>query len=397
MPALFKEIGVIPWTYNGTVWVRREFTVPQNLVGKRFVLHLGRIYDWDTVWINGRQIGATEDRSWYGIYRSYWVYDETLLRAGSNTIAMRILNRGNSCGVAPPWDGDMRLDFFGAARLPLGGEWRLSPGIELSKAASPLPIGNRGDDQPATLYNTLVAPLTPMTIKGAIWYQGEGNSGRSEEYHALLPALIGDWRSVFAQGDFPFLIVQLPNWANHPKRPETSPWAEIREAQSHAARTLPNCGLTVTIDIGDSKAIHPTNKQPVGHRLALAAKAIAYGQQTEWSGPWYKGMTVEDRSIRLTFDHLGGGLVASDGAPLTGFAIAGDDQVFTWAEARIDGDTVVVSSPLVPKPVAVRYAWATNPACNLANKAGLPGVPFSTCERSCVNRASIDIPIKGNK
>ena len=144
------------------------------------------------------------------------------------------------------------------------------------------------------------------------------------------------------------------------------------------AKALPACGLTVTIDVGEAGNIHPVDKQSVGYRLALAAKAIAYGQQVEWSGPWYKTMTVEGSSIRLAFDHLGGGLILSKGAALTGFAIAGEDHAFVWAEAHIEGDTVVVSSPQVAMPVAVRYAWGDDPACNLANKAGLPAVPFRT-------------------
>jgi len=227
------------------------------------------------------------------------------------------------------------------------------------------------------LYNGMIAPLLPFAIKGAIWYQGESNAGRACQYRELLPTMINDWRKHFGVGEFPFYIVQLAAFNAREPQPRENDWAELREAQALTARNLGNCGLAVAIDIGDGKDIHPKNKRDVGVRLALNALARNYGQKVECSGPWYRSMKVKDGAIRLSFDHARSGLVARSVA-LKGFAIAGEDKKFVWADARIDGKTVVVASPQIPKPVAVRYAWDTNPDCNLYNGAGLPAVPFRT-------------------
>jgi sialate O-acetylesterase len=227
------------------------------------------------------------------------------------------------------------------------------------------------------LYNGMIAPLVPFAIKGAIWYQGESNADRAGQYRRLLSAMIGDWRSRFGVGDFPFYIVQLAAWQATNAQPRENTWAELREAQAMTAQNVPNCGLALAIDIGDAGDIHPKNKQEVGRRLALSALAQTYGQKIEYSGPWYRSMKVSDGKIRLSFDHAKSGLVAK-GGKLTGFAIAGEDHKFVWADAVIDGKTVIVSSPGVAKPVAVRYAWDINPVCNLYNQAGLPAVPFRT-------------------
>jgi sialate O-acetylesterase len=227
------------------------------------------------------------------------------------------------------------------------------------------------------LYNGMIAPLLPFAIKGAIWYQGESNAGRAEQYRRLLPVMIGDWRKRFGVGDFPFYIVQLAAFQATQPQPRENDWAELREAQALTAKTFPNCGLAVAIDIGEANDIHPKNKAEVGRRLALCALAKTYGKKVEHSGPWYKSMKITGHNIRLAFDHVGSGLVAKDGE-LKGFAIAGDDHKFVWANAVIEGKEVVVSSPQVPSPVAVRYAWDINPVCNLYNHAGLPAVSFRT-------------------
>lgn len=245
----------------------------------------------------------------------------------------------------------------------------------------PTPPFNLGADwaefwRPAGLYNAMIAPFTRFPIKGAIWYQGESNVGRAKEYSVLFPAMIEDWRKHWGIGDFPFLFVQLANFMQRHPEPTESAWAELREAQL-AALKLPKTGVAVAIDIGDANDIHPKNKQDVGKRLALAALAIAYGKKVVYSGPMFEKMQIEGDKIRIFFKHTGSGLVCK-GDKLTGFAIAGEDKRFHWAEARIEGNTVVVWSPQVPHPVAVRYAWADNPDCNLYNKEGLPAVPFRT-------------------
>ncbi len=228
-----------------------------------------------------------------------------------------------------------------------------------------------------TLYNAMIAPLAPYAIEGVIWYQGESNAGRSYQYRTLLPAMIKNWRDTFGQGEFPFLIVQIAPYEAIVREPSDSIWAEIRDSQLFVAQQVPKTALIVTTDVGDERDIHPRRKEPVGARLALAARALAYGENLEFSGPLYDSMSVADGKVRLRFKHLGGGLVAKDG-PLTGFTIAGDDKKFYSADAVIDGDTVVVSSDKVPAPVAVRYGWAAYPVVNLWNKAGLPASPFRT-------------------
>lgn len=245
------------------------------------------------------------------------------------------------------------------------------------------PVGPNHPHRPASLYNAMIAPLIPYAVKGAIWYQGESNAGRAYQYRKLFPAMIHNWRRSWGQGDFPFLFVQLANFMNTQPQPVESAWAELREAQLMVL-ALPKTGMAVTIDIGEAKNIHPKNKQDVGHRLGLTALATGYGHDVVYSGPIYESMTVEDDKIRLRFKHINGGLVTRGGEHLEGLAIAGPDQKFVWAEAKIDGNTVVVWSNQVPQPVAVRYAWADNPVCNLYNKSGLPASPFRTDDWSGV-------------
>jgi sialate O-acetylesterase len=230
---------------------------------------------------------------------------------------------------------------------------------------------------PSSLYNAMISPLIPYGIKGAIWYQGESNADRAYQYRKLFPAMITNWRKAWGQVNFPFLFVQLANFMDAKPEPAESAWAELREAQSMTL-SLSNTGMAVAIDIGDAKDIHPKNKQDVGHRLALNALAIAHGRNAEFSGPVYQSMTTVGNQIQLKFRHIGGGLVAKNNEPLKGFAIAGEDHKFVWADAKIDGETVVVWSDKVSQPMAVRYAWADNPVCNLYNKADLPASPFRT-------------------
>ncbi len=228
-------------------------------------------------------------------------------------------------------------------------------------------------NRPANLYNAMIAPLVPYAIRGAIWYQGESNASRAYQYRTLFPLLIDDWRRAWGQGDFPFLFVQLANFRNGWTDPRS--WAELREAQLMAL-SLPSTGMAVAIDIGETYDIHPKNKQEVGRRLALAAQAIAYGQDVVYSGPIYDSIIIEGEKIRLRFKHLDGGLVAK-GEPLKGFVTAGENRRFVWADARIEGDTVLVRSDAIEYPVAVRYAWWDDPqGCNLYNQAGLPASPF---------------------
>jgi sialate O-acetylesterase len=230
---------------------------------------------------------------------------------------------------------------------------------------------------PANCYNGMLLPLMPYAIRGAIWYQGETNAGRAYQYRHLFPLMIANWRADWGQGDFPFYFVQLANFMAVKDQPGDSAWAELREAQTMTLRT-PNTGMAVITDIGDANDIHPKNKQDVGRRLALWALAKTYGKDIVHSGPLYRSMEKKGNQITLCFDHVGSGLAAKDGRALKGFAVAGPDKKFVWAEARVVGDKVVVSSPNVADPVAVRYAWADNPVCNLYNREGLPASSFRT-------------------
>jgi sialate O-acetylesterase len=223
----------------------------------------------------------------------------------------------------------------------------------------------------------MIAPLMPYAFRGAIWYQGEGNALRAHDYQQLLPALIRGWRLASNHPDMAFLIVQLPNHGANPKEPGESAWAELREAQLLTAKSVPNTGLAVTIDVGDPNDLHPHRKAEVGERLATYALGTTYQQPVVPSGPLFQSSKVQGDSIRLSFKFVGGGL-QSRGGELRGFAIAGADRKFHWATAKIEGDAVVVSSSDVKTPVAVRYAWGDSPDCNLYNSEGLPASPFRT-------------------
>lgn len=233
------------------------------------------------------------------------------------------------------------------------------------------------------LYNGMVAPICPFSIKGVIWYQGESNTSRAFQYQTLFPAFIRSWRNSWNQGDFPFYYVQLPNFMKVSKEPTSSAWAELREAQHKALAILPNTGEVVSIDVGDEKSLFPQNKEIIGSRLALLALAKTYQCNIPCSGPVFQTKEIVDGSIILSFDNAENGLIIQknkycDNSVLKGFEIAGEDQKFYWAKAEIQKDKVVVSSSNVPSPVAVRYAWANNPVCNLGNKEGFPASPFRT-------------------
>jgi sialate O-acetylesterase len=239
--------------------------------------------------------------------------------------------------------------------------------------------------KPTELYNGMIAPLVPYAMRGAIWYQGESNAGRAQQYRTLFPDMIRNWRRDWGQGDFAFIEVQLAPWDKGKKRsleqitasPGDSDWAELREAQTLATKALPKVEMAVITDVGDKDDIHPTKKEPVGSRLGLAARRIAYNESIVYSGPRYKGMKVDGDKVWISFQSVGAGLEAR-GGELKGFAVAGPDQRFVWAKAQIQGDQVVVSSPEVSNPVAVRYGWADYPVVNLWNKNGLPASPFRT-------------------
>ena len=371
LPAKLKETRAVPTNFTGTVWLRRDFDLSAESAAKGGMLNLIRVKDMNSAWINGRNIGDSESINWFRKHR----VPAGLLKAGRNTVAVRLVCLEGECGLTGRAE-ELAMTPEGLPPVPLAGTWRLRLGTAFA-GAQPMPA--RFDRAPGvtSLYNGMIAPLLPLTLTGTLWYQGESNTDAAWLYRTLLPTMIRDWRGRFAQGETPFLIVQLPNHMGRGTRPETSAWAEMREAQALTARTSPGCGLAVTIDIGEAENVHPLNKQEVGRRLALLAESQVYHRPVACAGPRLRAQTVESNAIRLSFDDAEG-LTAADGKTLTGFTIAGSDRRFKWATARIEGTTVVVSSPEVTAPVAVRYAWANNPACNLTNASGLPAAPFRT-------------------
>ena len=381
VPKAWEESG-FP-AFDGLAWFRRMLDVPKDWLGDDLKLQLGQINDFDIVWFNGTLIGATQTS---GIRR--YVVPRELLKAGPNLLTVAILNRqgpGGFTGV-PPHMAATSANVKFAQVLKLAGGWQGRQSTKLTdiKRAVPEPPV-RNYKTITSMFNGMIAPLVPFGIKGALWYQGEANGPRWKQYRTLLPTLIGDWRERFGVGDFPFLVVSLANYNPLQKNPVEPGWAEIRESQWRTARTVPNVGLAMTIDIGDGGDIHPRNKQEVGRRLGLVARRMAYGEKSlVHSGPEFTKAEIDPANksrIRLHFKHVGGGLTVKAGDPkLTGFVVAGEDKKFAWADAVIEGETIVVSSPEVPEPKYVRYGWAWNPLVNLYNKEGLPAITFRNDE-----------------
>ena len=272
---------------------------------------------------------------------------------------------------------DLRLALGDGTKVPLAGEWRGRVSVD-ARPPHPLPLDVENyATVPTVLYQGMIAPLAPLALTGAIWYQGEANQTRGYQYRTLLPALIGDWRRLFGQGDFPFYVVSLPAFMQRSDEPRSDGWTEVREAQALTVRQVRNTGLAVTVDTGEADNIHPKDKKEVGERLALCALAQHYGQATPWQGPTFVSVERLPGALRLHFAHTDGGLVAK-GDRLGEFSIAGKDRRWHWAEAKIEGSTIVVSSSAVREPEVARYAWQANPIATLHNGAGLPAVPFRT-------------------
>jgi sialate O-acetylesterase len=384
LPQVWQKAG---HNYSGVFWFRKEVMLPEEWAGKDLTLRIGPCDKCDITYFNNTRVGGLTMDERADAWETPRVYTipGSLVRAGRNVIAVRVFSymyvggihgEASQFSIAP-------AHASGRAPIALAGDWSYQVEqnfglVQLPPMPPPPPMAGNGNT-PTSLFNAMIAPLIPYGIRGAIWYQGESNADRGEEYRTLFPAMIADWRKRWGLGDFPFYFVQLANYdrASDGPEPGECPWAELREAQLMTL-ALPNTGMAVAIDIGDPVDIHPINKQDVGLRLALNALAKDYGQKDRvYSGPLYRGMKAEGGAIRLHFDHVDGGLVAK-GGPLKAFAIAGADRKFVWAEAAIEGDTVVVRSPRVSAPRAVRYGWANDPDCHLYNAAGLPASPFRT-------------------
>lgn len=377
--------------YSGVFWFRREVQIPVAWEGRDLTLSLGPTDKSDVTYFNGVQVGSITMEQRPDAWSTPRVYTvpANLVKAGRAVIAVRVFSNIFAGGVFG-LPSQMRLTPFGGGNVDLvslAGAWayKIEENFGLVPAPPAPPRGQGNPNSPHMLFDNMIQPLLPYAIRGAIWYQGESNADQARQYRTLFPLMIRSWRDAWSQGasaksperNFPFLFVQLANFQHPPKVPGECAWAELREAQTMAL-ALPNTGMAVAMDIGEANDIHPGNKQDVGYRLSLPALAGVYGfKGLVTSGPIYKAMTREKGRIRLEFDHVAGGLVARSGV-LKGFAIAGKDKKFVWADAVIEGACVVVSSPHVPKPVAVRYGWADNLACTLYNASDLPASPFRT-------------------
>jgi sialate O-acetylesterase len=371
IPGFWEDQGLKQ--LDGVVWYRKSIDLPQNLAGKAAKLYMGRIVDADEMYVNGQKVGNI---TYQYPPRRYQVPAD-LLKAGRNTLVIRVTNSSGKGGFVPDKPYFMTT---GSDTIDLKGTWQYKVGAVFT------PAGNAGgprlvhQNQPTALYNAMIAPVLPLKIKGFLWYQGESNSDNPEPYNALLPALINDWRTQWRDARLPFFVAQLPNFQDIDFLPAESNWALLREAQNKAL-TLPNTAVAVTIDLGEWNDIHPLNKKEIGRRLALAARNMAYGEKDViHSGPTLKAQHIENGKVTLAFDHVGDGIVASDGEPLRWFAIAGEDRKFFWADAEIVGrDGITLRSSQVPSPRYVRYAWQDNPVgVNFYNSAGLPASPFRT-------------------
>lgn len=369
--ALPGRLETIYPKFDGHVLVRRSIDIPASWEGKQITLNMIGVDDNDVTYFNGLKIGETKG---FHIPRQYFIPTEAV-KSGKATVAIRIMDNSGDGGVNGQ-DPTFYLEGPEGDKVSLAGTWKSTKAADYS-TLPPKPKNMYSDPGWSTvLYNAMINPLIPYAIKGAIWYQGCSNEDRAYQYRDLMKIMIHDWRERWGY-DFPFYITQLANYRIRQTMPENSAWAEIREAQDMADRTVPNTGMAVTIDIGDAYDIHPKNKQEVGRRLALQAMNKTYNMPVECSGPVYERYEVDGNVIRLHFSSTAKGLVAK-GGKLEGFAIAGADRVFHWGEAKIVGNCIEVSCDEVPRPLAVRYAWADNPLGNLYNTTGLPASPFRT-------------------
>ncbi|MCC7014051.1 MAG: DUF1080 domain-containing protein [Planctomycetes bacterium] len=373
LPASFAgELG----SFDGFVYFRTELDLPAEWAGKGATLELGPIDDRDDAWFDGEHVGEEHDDGQWGTPRRY-VIPAAKVQAGKRAIAVRVLDTGGTGGINGDAQGFvLRSDDPALAPLSLAGTWRYHMGARTSELPA---IGSStgpqiGPNTSSALYNGMIAPLLPLTFKGVIWYQGEANVGAAELYQRLFPAMIGDWRARFSNGEFPFYFVQIAPFTYRGSPPAAA--AELRDAQRKTLDVVAHSGMAITMDIGNARDIHPGNKQEVGRRLALWALETAYGRNLlAHCGPLFESLTVAGSVARVSFRHAEGGLMFRDGPP-TGWLVAGADHVFHEANAVIENDVVLVSSDAVKAPLAVRYGWknAANP--NLCNAAGLPASSF---------------------
>ena len=368
MPGTWRENGL---NVRGTVWMRKDFEIPESMEGRQAKLSMGTLVHNDAVFVNGVYVGSTG----YEYPPRRYQIPAGVLRKGKNTIAVRL--------NAPAGNGEFIKDkpykiIGDAAEIDLTGSWKYKVGLDMDDVTLYAERLKNRNNAGSGLYNGMIYPIRNYQVRGTIWYQGESNAGNTSRYAELVSSLITNWRELWNMPEMPFLLMQLPNFMQKHDKPTDSGWARIREAQLQAFKTIPNTALAVTYDVGEWNDIHPLNKKDMAKRLFLGARKVVYGEKLVYAGPVYKDMKVEGNKIIITFTETGRGLMAKGGI-LKHFAIAGEDRQFVWADAVIRGNKVIVSSKDVKQPVAVRYAWSDNPdEANLCNKEGLLASPFRT-------------------
>lgn len=355
--------------FDGVVWFRRTVDIPSEWSGKTLTLRMGMIDDEDVTYFNGMEVARGAG---FMTPRTYTIPAE-YVKGGKAVLAVRVSDFGGEGGIhGKPEEFYLEAD---GRQISLAGDWHYRVGLSL-EGFPPAPVSpTQSSGYPSVLFNAMVSPLVDFPVKGVIWYQGEANVGRAAQYGDLFPALIADWRKQWKQ-DFPFYFVQLANYLESKEVQSDSEWAALREAQAKALN-LVNTGMAVTIDIGLANDIHPKNKQEVGHRLALLALSGTYGRKQSATAPAFSNYSIKGNRVEIGFDHAQEGFDIK-GEALKGFTVAGPDHVFYPATAVVVDGKIVVSSPMVNMPLAVRYGWADNPDCNLYGKNGLPVAPFRT-------------------
>jgi len=352
------------------IWFRRTVELPPAAIASPVVIALGQVEKMDTVFVNGHWVGAS---SWVENPRHYTIPAD-VLKPGKNVIAIRVFKLKSKQAFLDTPD-HLKLEFADGHTLPLNEGWKAEVSVD-ARAPHELPLGYENYPiMPSVLYRGMIEPIAPLALRGALWYQGEANWTQPKLYAPLLTKLIADWRAEFQAPDLPFYIVSLPAFM---KRHDPAPdgWSGVRAAQIWVGEHEKNSGVAIIVDTGDAENIHPTDKLPVGERLALVALAGTYHRDVPSEGPTFDHFDVVKNALRVHFTHATG--LTAKGGKAEEFAIAGADHHWHWADAKIEGDTVVLTANDVPAPIAASYAWQANPHATMYNDAGLPMVPFST-------------------
>ena len=383
LPVLWEAAGL--GNFDGAVWFRKKIELPQTFVNNDLVLELGPIDDMDITFVNGVEVGGFENEGFWNTNRIYNIPKE-LIKNNIVTIAVRVIDNQGGGGIYGKKEQILIRTKDGTESVSIAGVWKYLPVAEFENMKF-FVFGAEGEKYkqrpkltvefsshtPSTLYNGMIAPLIPYNIKGAIWYQGESNVGRAEEYKELFPAMIKNWREDWGLGDFPFYYVQIAPW-NYGKESHSE---LLREAQMMSL-SVPNTGMAVTLDIGNPEDIHPAKKFEVGNRLALWALAKNYGKDIPFSGPMYASFQIENEKIILSFKYAESGLVINEINNSNNFVIAGNDMVFKKAEVKVEGNKLIVYNTEIKNPAVVRYCWDNISEATLFNKDGLPASSFRT-------------------